>query len=54
MGRVRYGKIDRECVEVRERGIEREREFQFEFILILQPLQIRQDASFHLDVNTEL
>ena len=34
-----------------------EREFElnlFEFIFILQRLQIRQDASFHLAVNTEL
>ena len=29
-------------------------EFEFEFIFILQRLQIRQDASFHLAVNTEL
>ena len=35
-------------------GGEREREFEFEFIFILQRLQIRQDASFHLAVNTEL
>ena len=33
---------------------EREREFEFEFIFILQRLQIRQDASFHLVVNIEL
>ena len=33
---------------------EREFEFEFEFIFILQRLQIRQDASFHLAVNTEL
>ena len=42
----------------RDRGGEREREFEFEFefefIFILQRLQIRQDASFHLAVNTEL
>ena len=29
-------------------------EFEFEFIFVLQRLQIRQDASFHLAVNTEL
>ena len=29
-------------------------EFEFEFIFILQRLQIRQDASFHLAVNIEL
>ena len=34
--------------------IEREFEFEYEFIFILQRLQIRQDASFHLAVNTEL
>ena len=43
---------------VRERERERQREiergFQFEFTFILQRLQIRQDASFHLAVNTEL
>ena len=38
----------------REREREREFEFEFEFIFILQRLQIRQDASFHLAVNTEL
>ena len=41
----------------RERGVgvrEFEFEFEFEFIFILQRLQIRQDASFHLAVNTEL
>ena len=37
------------------RSFARERiEFEFEFIFILQRLQIRQDASFHLAVNTEL
>ena len=46
-------KVDRE--RERERGErEREFEFEFEFIFILQRLQIRQDASFHLAVNTEL
>ena len=30
------------------------KEREFEFIFILQRLQIRQDASFHLAVNTEL
>ena len=42
---------------MREREREREREFEFEFEFInfiLQRLQIRQDASFHLAVNTEL
>ena len=33
---------------------EREFEFEFKFIFILQRLQIRQVASFHLAVNTEL
>ena len=33
---------------------EREFEFEFEFIFILQRLQIRQDASFDLAVNTKL
>ena len=39
-----------------EREIEFELEFEFEFesIVILQRLQIRQDASFHLAGNTEL
>ena len=36
---------------MRER--ERDREFEFEFIFILQRLQIRQDVSFHLAVNTQ-
>ena len=35
-----------------ERDGERESEFEFEFIYILQRLQIRQDASFHLAFNT--
>ena len=43
-------------VKERERGGERQREFEFEFefefIFILQRLQIRHDASFHLAVNT--
>ena len=38
----------------KQREKEREFEFEFEFIFILQRLQIRQDASFHLAVNTEL
>ena len=38
----------------REREREFEFEFEFEFIFILQRLQIRQGASFHLAVNTEL
>ena len=37
------------CVYVKENL-----NFEFEFIFILQRLQIRQDASFHLAVNTEL
>ena len=44
--------------EMEREGSEGEREFEFEFefefIFILQRLQIRQDASFHLAVNTEL
>ena len=49
----RVGEMVRERVGERELEREFEFKFEFEFIFILQRFQIRQDASFHLAVNTE-
>ena len=54
-GHLQKSEGDREKQKMTEReGVGERGEFEFEFIFILQRLQIRQDASFHLAVNTEL